>query len=161
MRDYKKYHFFYGGTFSNWYPAKFLDCNGVEFNCSEQYMMYQKAKLFEDKEIADKIMKAIHPAEQKALGKQVRNFDKDYWQVFARTFVLTGCYYKFTQNKDLFDSLMETRGKLLVEASPSDTIWGIGLSETDKKRFDKNQWKGTNWLGEVLTILRESFENKY
>lgn len=161
MKDYDQYYFFYGGPFSNWYPAEFVDCNGVKFNCSEQYMMFQKAMLFKDYKVASEIMEAVHPAEQKELGKQVRNFDKDYWQIFARTFVMTGCFYKFTQNKEIYNYLMSTKGKLLAEASPSDIIWGIGLSENDPKRFNKNEWRGTNWLGEVLTILRESLENKY
>jgi ribA/ribD-fused uncharacterized protein len=156
MKTYNEYTFFYGGPFSNWYPAAFEDVNGTTFNCSEQYMMYYKAILFKDTVIAKQIMIAQHPSEQKALGKMVRGFDKEHWQAFARTIVLTGCFYKFTQNKVCNKALEDSAGTLLVEASPTDTIWGIGLSEENPLRFNQKYWRGTNWLGEVLTVLRES-----
>lgn len=156
MKNYSKYTFFYGGPFSNWYPAEFEDANRVKYTCSEQYMMYHKAILFKDFDVAEQIMETPFPAEQKALGKTVKNFNRLYWEKFARNIVLNGCFYKFTQNKDCRVALYESAGTLLVEASPTDIIWGIGLGEYDPKRFDRNNWKGMNWLGEVLTILREN-----
>lgn len=160
MKTYKEYTFFYGGPFSNWYPVIFEDANGTTFNCSEQYMMYHKAILFKDYDTAKEIMIAQHPSEQKALGKLVKGFDKEYWQRFAKNTVLTGCFYKFTQDKSCNKALEDSAGTLLVEASPYDTIWGIGLAENDPKRFDPNNWNGSNWLGEVLTSLREGLFHK-
>lgn len=153
------YHFFYSGPFSNWYPAKFTDIKGIEFNCSEQYMMYYKAMLFDDAKIAETIMSSKHPMNQKALGRKVEGFDLSRWEQFAREIVWQGNYYKFTQNIPLYDILMSTGDKLLVEASPTDTIWGIGLDENNPLIHDRSNWRGTNWLGEVLTSLRDSLRH--
>lgn len=149
-----KYVFFYGGVFSQWFPATFR-INGTRFGCAEQYMMFKKAQLFKDELSMTKIMKTDDPAEQKALGKKVTNFDVDTWNAVARNIVYTGNLAKFTQNVGLLAKLLETEDKLIVEASPYDRIWGIGLGEFDPARFDKSKWKGTNWLGQVLTKLRE------
>ena len=65
-----------------------------------------------------------------------------------------GNYAKFTQNPDLLKTLIDTIGTTLVEASPYDKVWGIGLAEDDPKALNRETWEGTNWLGEVLTDLR-------
>lgn len=155
MKKYDKYTFFYGGPFSNWYPCVFKDIKGIEFNCSEQYMMYYKALLFGDHLMAEHILGEKHPREQKSMGKLVQGFELDKWQNFAKEIVWMGCYHKFTQNPDLMESLIATKGTLLVEASPTDRIWGIGLDEHDPLIHDPANWDGTNWLGEVLTDLRD------
>lgn len=49
---------------------------------------------------------------------------------------------------------MSTYPKSLVEASPIDRFWGIGLSEDDKRAWNKQTWRGQNMLGEVLTKVR-------
>lgn len=156
LKQYKTYHFFYSGYLSNWADVPFIDKETyIPYNCSEQYMMHQKALLFKDFETANLIMCKKHPREQKELGRMVKNFDFSIWSTQARQIVYTGCLYKFTQNKDAYDYLMSTVGTYLVEASPYDTIWGIGLGENDKQISDPNNWKGSNWLGQVLTSLRE------
>ena len=155
MKEYKEYEFFYPGPFSNWHPCKFVDMNGIEYNCSEQYMMYYKALLFGDYNIATYILEEDHPAEQKAMGRLIKGFDLVKWNHFAREIVWLGCYYKFTQNEHLKEALFATEGKLLVEASPYDRIWGIGLGLNSPDLNDPSKWDGTNWLGEVLTDLRE------
>lgn len=153
---YNQYVFFYNGYLSNWADTPFIDTtSGIPYNCSEQFMMHKKALLFNDHEIALKIMKAKSPGEQKALGRQVRNFNKEIWDAHARQIVYEGCYYKFTQNRDAYDYLMETSGYYLVEASPYDTVWGVGLGGYDEAIQDPKNWKGTNWLGQVLTQLRQ------
>ena len=153
---YNKFHFFYNGYLSNWADVSFIDREtSIPYNCSEQYMMQQKALLFHDIETAKAIMLKKHPREQKELGRQVKNFDFDIWSIYARRIVYQGCFYKFTQNKDAFDYLMSTLGTYLVEASPYDTVWGIGLGEKDSQNQNPKNWKGTNWLGQVLTSLRE------
>lgn len=158
---YDKYLFFYGGIFSQWFRCKF-EVDNLIYNCAEQYMMEQKALFFNDGQIREEIMLAIRPKDQKALGRKVGNFDKNKWDLVARNIVYKGNYFKFKQNIGMLDILLQTKGTLLVEASPSDTIYGIGLSESDPKRLDKKNWLGTNWLGEVLTKVREDFiANKY
>ena len=157
MKKYDQYTFFYNGPFSNWYQSQFKDMRGRNFLCVEQYMMYNKAMLFQDLKTAEKIMQTKEPGNQKALGRQVKNFDATRWNEIAREVVALGCFYKFSQNSKLYSDLMKTKGTLLVEASPTDTIWGIGLGERDIRILDRKNWQGTNWLGEVLTDLRDNF----
>lgn len=151
---YKRFTFFYGGPFSQWLPCTF-EVDGVRYNCAEQYMMAQKARLFGDEPILAHIMNTTDPSRQKALGKTVRGFSKTAWEVVARDVVMRGNLAKFTSSTELCHALMETEGTLLVEASPSDIIWGIGLSEYDPDVNNPACWRGTNWLGQVLTDLRE------
>lgn len=150
----QKYTFFWSGPFSQWAKSKFTT-DGQTFNTAEQYMMYSKAKLFEDEEIATKILATSNPRVQKMLGRQVRGFDAEVWQVAAVDVVYKGNYAKFTQNPKLMKCLLATEGTVLVEASPYDKIWGIGLGENDARRIPPKQWPGTNLLGLVLTQLRE------
>jgi ribA/ribD-fused uncharacterized protein len=162
ITKYNKYTFFYKTRhpFSNWYAVNFIDEEGNEYNCSEQYMMAEKARLFGDETIREMILQSKDPREQKELGRKVKGFDSNKWNLHAKDIVYAGCYHKFTQNPKIMNTLMETRGTLLVEASPYDKIWGIGLGEDDPARLDPRKWKGTNWLGEVLTKLRDNLETK-
>ncbi|WP_438447033.1 NADAR family protein [Gorillibacterium sp. sgz5001074] len=148
--------FFYRteSPFSQWHPASF-EIEGIRFNCAEQYMMYKKAKLFQDEEIAAKILSAPTPREQKELGRAVRNFRRDEWEMKCKQFVYEGNDAKFTQNQHLLEKLLATRGTTLVEASPTDRIWGVGLLEEDPRIRNRKTWRGTNWLGEILTKLRD------
>lgn len=150
----EQFTFFWDGPFSQWEPSEF-EVNDVTYNCAEQYMMAEKARMFGDEDTLDRIMEEDSPREQKKLGRSVKGFNAERWNARARDIVYEGNYAKFTQNPDLLDKLMATRGTTLVEASPYDCIWGIGMSETDDGVTDRNNWRGTNWLGEVLTGLRE------
>lgn len=123
-------------------------------------MMWRKAELFGDHEIAQEILSETNPGKVKALGRRVRNFDVAQWNANAKAAVRDGVLLKFEQNADIKDILLATGDKVLVEASPHDAIWGIGLAEADAKRTPEERWPGTNWLGEVLmdvrTILRRN-----
>lgn len=154
MNNEQKYTFFWNGPFSQWAPSKFKVGN-LEFTSAEQYMMAHKAVFFNDVETFKKIMSTDDPREQKAFGRQVKNFDKDKWESVCKQIVYEGNYAKFSQNDDYRQELMKTIGTELVEASPDDKIWGIGLEESDERAKDKSQWQGTNWLGEVITRVRE------
>jgi ribA/ribD-fused uncharacterized protein len=157
IQKYNNFHFFYSGYLSNWADTPFVDLSdGNSYNCSEQYMMYHKASLYGDHETSIKIMEARHPGDQKALGRKVKNFNPDQWNKVAKNIVYRGCFYKFTQNVEAYQYLLSTDGTLLVEASPTDVIWGIGLGGYDDLRHDPQNWRGSNWLGEVLTKLREN-----
>jgi ribA/ribD-fused uncharacterized protein len=162
MKKYTKYTFFYRmrHPFSNWYKCKFVDSEGTEYNCSEQYMMAEKARLFGDEEVREMILAASDPRDQKELGRKVKNFDSVKWETNCKEIVYKGCYLKFSQNPKILATLEETRGTLLVEASPYDKIWGIGLGEDDPRIHDPKNWQGTNWLGEVLTKLRDDIFSK-
>lgn len=151
----EKFTLFWGKRpFSQWTPAKFT-VDGVEYNCTEQYMMAMKAQVFGDKEMQAKIMEATDPADQKRLGRQVRGFDAERWNRICKEVVYKGNYEKFKQNHAMCEKLLATAGTTLVEASPKDKIWGIGLDSKDPRCLDRSQWQGTNWLGEVLTRVRD------
>lgn len=145
--------FFWGGIYSNWYPSNFT-LDGVKYNCAEQAMMAKKALLFGDQEAHNKIMAAKDPRDQKALGRTVKGFTVETWDKVAKDIVYEIVKAKFTQNKGLLTQLLSTGNKELVEASPQDKIWGIGLAESDPRAWDKSTWLGTNWLGETLTKLK-------
>ena len=153
----EKYEFFYGGPFSQWYKTDIVDPDfpDIIFNCAEQYMMYNKAKLFLDWDMADEILKAKNPRDQKALGRKVLNFSMRAWDGVARDIVYEGNLLKFSQNAELKKLLLATEGRTLVEASPWDKIWGIGLSIKDAVNLDPKHWPGKNWLGIALTEVRE------
>lgn len=147
------FEFFYGGPFSQWYRSIFT-IDGVTYNTAEQYMMAMKADYFGDTDILAKIMASKNPSEQKAFGRQVANFDAEAWNAVSRGFVYKANLAKFSSDPELKEYLLDTGDKELVEASPYDRIWGIGLAENHPDRFDRSKWRGTNWLGEVLTKVR-------
>jgi ribA/ribD-fused uncharacterized protein len=149
-----KHTFFYGGPFSQWYPSMF-EVDGISYCTAEQYMMAEKARLFEDYDAAARILATTLPHEQKAIGRRVQNFDLAKWNAVARDIVYRGNYAKFTQNEVLKEELLATVGTLLVEGSPTDQLWGVGLGCYDKDIQNPKNWRGTNWLGEVLTKVRE------
>lgn len=158
MKQFDKYHFFYGGPFSQWAACTFT-LDGDDYNCAEQYMMAQKAIKFEDYEALNTIMSTDNPAKQKATGRKVRGFDQQLWEKDAKLVVYRANFAKFMQSTDLMLDLLTTRGHLLVEASPTDRIWGIGLSENNPDIHDPAKWQGTNWLGEIITQVREDMAN--
>jgi hypothetical protein len=130
--------------------------DGVTYNCAEQYMMAEKARLFGDKATERKIMSTSDPADQKRWGREVKNFNADKWNNVAKDIVFRASMAKFTQDDALKAILLATAGTTLVEASPEDTIWGIGLAKDDPRAQSRSTWKGKNWLGATLTKVRQS-----
>ena len=156
QRATDRYTFFFRpeSPFSQWHPARF-EVDGLVFGCAEQFMMHGKALLFDDAEVAAEILAAAHPREHKALGRKVRGFDEQAWRGNRERIVLEGNRAKFTQNPDLRAALMATAGTTLVEASPYDRIWGVGLSMDNPAIDDPANWRGKNLLGRILTRLRD------
>ena len=152
----ERYTFFWmkDSPFSQWHSCEFT-VDGVVYNCAEQYMMHQKAVVFKDQAMADKIMTSDSPKDQKAYGRQVSNFDAKVWNEKSREVVKDGNYAKFSQNEELWEAMAATVGTVLVEASPRDRIWGIGLGAKNPKAQRKATWRGKNWLGYCLTEVRE------
>jgi len=155
----EEYYFFYETKhpFSQWHKSKFK-INDLLFNSAEQYMMYSKAKLFGDNETADKILQSTNVREQKKLGREVKNFNLEIWNRNAINIVYEGNKAKFTQNPEYLELLLSTKGKTIVEASPTDRVWGIGMTRENKNSNNIFEWNGTNWLGIVLTELREELQ---
>lgn len=152
-KENKKY-----GELSQWYNSPFQDDEGITYNCSEQYMMYQKAKLFNDESSAMKILKTNNPSEQKRLGRNVKNFNEDIWNNNSERIVYNGNLLKFSQNPMLKEILLDTKDTILVEASPYDNIWGIGLISSDVRASKPREWRGENRLGEILMNLRNTLK---
>ena len=139
---------------SQWYPAQFT-IDGITYACAEQWMMASKARLFGDEVTLKKILAAKDPKEMKSLGRQVRNFNADVWNQEACSLVIAGNVAKFSQNPELESFLLNTGNMILVEASPYDKIWGIGMSKDDPDVRNPHCWKGTNWLGFCLMAARD------
>jgi ribA/ribD-fused uncharacterized protein len=158
----ESYFFFYGNKsqFSQHHPVTF-SVDGTVFNCAEQYMMYKKAELFKDEVMKLKIMSSNNPVHQKKFGRQVKNFDKDVWNKEAENIVKTASKAKFDQNEELRRTLFDTFPCTLVEASPRDRIWGIGLGATNPKALNKANWRGRNKLGYILTEVRNELMKDY
>lgn len=147
-----RYKFFLGGIFSNWYCSEFT-VDGVKYNCGEQYIMYQKAMLFNDLETASIILKENDPSCQKALGRSIKNFDTKVWDLSKYNIVKKGLREKFVQNPELKHYLLCHKGYQIVEANPENRIWGIGYSSSEALN-NIYDW-GENLLGKILTELTE------
>lgn len=142
------------GYLSNWYLSDFT-VEGITFSSMEQYMMYKKAMLFQDRETAGKILQTDDVAEIKALGRGVRNFADQIWTKSREEIVYKGILEKFRQNPGLSARLEETGEDVIAECAVKDRIWGIGLSMKDEDRFCMDRWKGQNLLGKILMRVRE------
>jgi len=146
--------------FSQWWMSDFF-FGGKPFCCMEQCMMLGKAKLFRDEEAQEKIQCCTDPKKIKALGRTVRPFDAQLWDRVKYPLVLTGNYNKFVQNPALRQFLLSTGDSILIEASPYDCIWGIGLSADDPRTQDPRQWRGSNLLGFALMEVRDEIRRTY
>lgn len=139
---------------SQWYPSPFT-VNEVSFATAEHWMMAQKALLFNDLIIYDKVINCTKPGEAKDLGRQVKGYDEDTWLSHRMDIVIKGNAYKFSQDERLKAFLLNTGERVLVETSPIDQIWGVGLSADDPSIENIAQWPGTNLLGFALMEVRD------
>ena len=159
-----KYLFFWGHTpklegsvdqscLSNWFPAEF-EAENTNYKTAEHYMMAEKASLFGDRIVREEILNSRNPAEAKKLGRKVAGFEQERWEKCRYQIVVDGCYAKFTQNREMKEYLIQTKNRVLVEASPVDLIWGIGLAADHKDVDNPNKWRGPNLLGFALMEVR-------
>ncbi|OON98072.1 MAG: hypothetical protein ATN36_01755 [Epulopiscium sp. Nele67-Bin005] len=142
---------------SQWFEAKF-EYNGQVYWCMEQFMMAQKARVFGDLEMLDKILNSNSQKEIKNFGRKVKGFNEGTWQNCREGIVFEGNLQKFSQNPKLKSFLLATDEKVLVEASPYDTIWGIGMSANDERIFEPYSWNGLNLLGFTLMNVRQKIK---
>lgn len=163
-----KYLFFWGHTpghgqtvgpffFSQWYPSIF-SVNGLEYQTAEHWMMAEKARLFGDKETEEKIIKATTPGHAKDLGREVKNFDNQKWLDNRYDIVKAGTYQKFSAHPHMMDYLLSTTDRILVEASPTDNIWGIGMAKNHPDVENPLKWKGENLLGFAIMDIRNQIK---
>jgi ribA/ribD-fused uncharacterized protein len=141
------------GCLSQWYPAPFT-AGGVRYATAEHYMMAGKARLFGDAEAERRVLAADDPSTAKSAGRGVRGFDEDTWIAHRYDLVVAANTAKFGQHAALRDHLLGTGDRVLVEASPYDTVWGIGLSAGRPESARPSQWRGLNLLGFALMDVR-------
>ncbi|MFJ9605364.1 NADAR family protein [Kitasatospora sp. NPDC101176] len=146
-----------GGTrqecLSQWWPAEFT-VDGVTYPSAEHWMMAGKARMFGDEAIAQQVLEARTPAQAKKLGRLVRGFDGEVWEAGRFELVVEGNVAKFGQDERLRAYLLGTGARVLVEASPVDRIWGIGLAADDVRAERPAEWRGENLLGFALMEAR-------
>lgn len=142
------------GCFSQWWASEF-SVDKVTYKSAEHYMMAEKARLFGDNETLKNILLAKHPHDAKLLGREVKSFDPKTWDDQKFSIVVKGNYFKFSQDEKLKTFLLGTKKRVLVEASPRDFIWGIGMAQDDGRVNNPNLWKGQNLLGYALMEVRD------
>ncbi|MCW1096758.1 NADAR family protein [Streptomyces sp. RS2] len=142
------------GCLSQWWPSPFT-ADGVQYATAEHWMMAGKARLFADAEAERRVLAAAHPAGAKKAGRLVRGFDEAVWERERFRIVVEGSVHKFASDPALRAFLLGTGGRVLVEASPVDRVWGIGLAADDEAAEDPERWRGPNLLGFALMAARE------
>ncbi len=160
-----KFLFFWGHTpsqdgsitkscLSQWWQAPFRKENET-YRTAEHFMMAEKARLFWATNIRKEILASTHPAEAKKMGRKVKGFDAKVWDEHKYGIVKEANLLKFSQHTPLRDFLANTGSSILVEASPVDNIWGIGLAKDDPKAQNPHLWEGENLLGFALMEVRD------
>lgn len=126
----------------------------IVFPTSEHVFMWLKAYHFGDKDVMEQIASVKHPAEAKKLGRLIKDYDDNKWKTLREGAMYTAVLLKFQQNHELWEQLKATGNRILVEASPTDKIWGVGLAEDDERILDEKNWQGLNLLGKTLMMVR-------
>lgn len=162
MRTTDQFVFFWRteDVYSNWHPSVFV-VNGTEYQNAEQFMMAEKARLMGDSATLQLIMATADPRDIKALGRKIKPWDETLWVANRERVMLEGVIAKFDQNPDMLTELLLTEEREIVEASPYDRIWGIGLEENDDRVLDKTHWQGLNLLGIACMQARNHFKSFY
>lgn len=151
------FHPFIKGVFSQWHFTPFV-VGRLHFVCAEQYLMAAKASLCGDEAIFEQIMGSEDPALHKRLGSQIKSFDQSAWDIWRFDIVMTANSAKFTQNPGAARQLRNTAPAMLVEANPRDWNWGNGLQIENPANQDPARWRGTNFLGRILTLIRQQLD---
>ncbi len=161
-----KYLFFWGNqkrrdgqigasSLSQWWEDWSFEKEGISYTTAEHWMMAEKARLFNDEKTLARILSCKTPGEAKKLGRQVQGFKGPKWDAHKYEIVKQGNLLKFGQHQALKDYLLTTQNRILVEASPLDRIWGIGLAKDQADAYNPVKWKGDNLLGFALMEVRE------
>ncbi|MEP6804578.1 MAG: NADAR family protein, partial [Flavobacterium sp.] len=143
--------------FSQWWLSSF-EVDKVIYKTAEHWMMAKKAELFKDDKVLEKILQAKSPAEAKKFGREVKNYNETLWLAARFDIVKEGNYHKFNQNPELKEFLINTKDRVIVEASPVDAIWGIGLASDHKDIENPEKWRGLNLLGFALMEVRDELK---
>lgn len=152
---------FYGRqpVLSNFYICPFK-IGKLKFNSTEMFFQQRKALFFEDYKMADKIMRAKSPGQQKKLGRLVKGYNEERWTRVRTQTMESGCIAKFTQNQHAKEVLLATGDSKLAECSLTDRVWGVGLRLNDPKASNPKNWCGQNLMGSVLENVRAIIAEK-
>lgn len=146
------------------YPSHHFHCRfeyrDIWFTSVEQFMMYSKAKLFGDEEVAKKILETDNCQAQKMLGRDVQGFVEAVWKAKRNSIVFVANREKYRQNPNLLSLLLLTGDAILVEASERDRLWGAGLHENDDRIADPTKWRGLNLHGQIQMGVRDYFRKE-
>lgn len=153
ITEHGDYVSFWGSCLSNFFPCSF-ELDGKNWNCSEQYFMWRKAMTFGDHETAEKILQTVDAKEAKQLGRQVKGFKNEVWDIYKYHYMYLAVYAKFTQNNDLYKVLELYKDKHFVEGNPFDRIWAVGLDWRDERIGNPDEWRGQNLLGQILDEVK-------
>lgn len=158
MKITKNYIFFWGGSvLSNWADTPLILPNiNITVPTSEHYFMYLKAIYFNDVETAEEILKSKTPRDAKKLGRKVKNFSEELWRNERENAMLTALKLKFQQSSKFRKIIVAAKKSNLefAEASPHDSIWGIGMGEDHPNLLNTSLW-GLNLLGKCLNTIRD------
>lgn len=154
-----KFEIFYEGDFSQFEKSNFIIKN-IEYFCVEHYLLVNRARLFKDKEMLEKIMESKSIRQAKLFGKKIRNFNQEEWDKHKLNMSYVANLCKFQQDEVLKFKLLETENSILVNADAYDDVWGIGKKITELDIKNPHSWKGENYLGFILMKIREDFRNK-
>ena len=138
---------------SQWWAGAPFVIDGDTYATAEHFMMAEKARIF-DPAMRAQILAAPDPGTAKKLGRQVKHFDGAIWDAERFEVVVQGNVAKFGQHPDLFGFLVGTKDQVLVEASPRDRIWGIGMGAKNEAALIPSKWRGRNLLGFALMEAR-------
>lgn len=148
--------YFWNSVYSQWYTKKNLfQEDGIWYSNAEKYMMMKKAELMGDMDTWEKMKAIDNPRGIKALGREVKNWNEQLWNDHKEEIVTQANFLKFSQNPDLLHIMKEQKNLILVEGSPVDPIWGVGLHFDDDLILDEKNWKGQNLLGKCLMQARK------
>lgn len=152
--------FFYRHLLGQWHIHPFT-VEGITYNCPEQYMMYQKAVLFKDEDAAEKILHEEKPHNHQKIGRIVKNYSQNIWDNVKFDVIVAGNMARFREDELGRNFLFESDPLILVEASPTDLVYGVGLGENDPLILDENNWRGQNLLGKALMKVRTELKKEY
>ena len=138
---------------SQWSPHSFQK-DGTVYQTAEHAMMADKARACGDPAGLAAILAAPSPDAAKREGRRVRGYSDAIWDPVKFDAVVENNVAKFSQNPELREFLIRTHPGILVEASPYDRIWGIGLRAAHANSRDPTKWPGQNLLGFALMEVR-------
>lgn len=140
-------------VFSQWFANAF-EHDGTRYATAEHFMMAGKARLFADDDALNRILAARTPAQAKAIGREVQRFSPVIWDAECLAIVTRGSIAKFSSSPELCTYLLGTGDRVLVEASPRDRIWGVGMGRNNPSIERPSEWRGRNLLGFALMNAR-------